>query len=173
MRILLICAVVLGCSDKLQWKEHKLHTVEIGGLRFEIPKGWRDLSESTDPKLARVTRRLGSDADAHMIVRESDPNTNTNISFMLAELVGAPTCDQWAAAMAMRGGKIERQTVLSKPYGTDRGCSFWIKEGKSDGKIFIRFRGDKFVTLQCLWPAQGDTNAMKTCDDLETVLAAQ
>src|SRR5262245_43654796 len=118
--------VAPACKEKLGWNEHKLHSFEIGGIKFEIPKGWRDLSESADPRLARMTRRLGSDTEAHIIVREDASNTDVNISFMVAELVGEPTCDQFAAAMDGGGLHADRSTALTQQYGSDRGCSFWI-----------------------------------------------
>jgi hypothetical protein len=169
--ILALVAAASACKDdKLTWKKHELHSFELDGVRFDIPKGWRDLRESDDPRLARMTRRLGADAEAHILVREDAENTNSNISVMLSELNGAPTCDQFAAAM---GAEVDRSTVLPQKYGNDPGCSFWIKDGKSEGKTFLRFRGTKFITVQCLRPLAGDAKADATCEDVVTGMAAK
>lgn len=172
---MLLVAVVAaaGCKgDKLKWKAQALTAFQIGSVSIAIPTGWRDLSEAADPSLANLTMRLGADTEAHILVREGDVNTDTNISIMLADLVGAPTCEQWVSTMNQEGGpKIDASTARERTFGPDRGCSFYFTDGPSvEGRMFLRFRGAKFITLQCMRPAKGDANADATCEALATQL---
>jgi hypothetical protein len=169
-----VCGV--GCKSKsLEWKAHTIKTVSIGGLTFDIPKGWRHLSESANPKLAGMTTRLGAATEAHIIVRESASNTDSTIAFMLADLVGSPTCEQWVAAMELQKGgpRVDHDSILPQDWGGQRGCSFRVTEGELAGKIHIRFRGAKFVTLQCMRPKSGDDDADGVCGDLVAAMHAQ
>ncbi len=170
---LLVLLATAGCKDdKLKWKAQVLTSIQVGTLKFEIPKGWRDLSESADPQLANITRRLGADTEAHILVREDAKDTESNISFMLADLAGAPSCDQWAAAMDLQGGpKIDHSTLRERTYGAESGCSFHLTDGGTAGRMFLRFQPPKFVTLQCLRPGSGDANLDATCDRMAEALA--
>src|SRR6185295_18544025 len=76
LALLALCA----CKDKLQWNDRVIAAITEGPFRFDVPAGWRDLSESQDPVLAHMSRR--ADATAHIFVRENDSNTDTNIAFM-------------------------------------------------------------------------------------------
>lgn len=164
-----------GCKDTLKWKPQQLKTVDVGPFKFDIPKGWRDTRESEDTMLARMHERLGADTDAHILVRESASNTDANISFMWTELVGSPTCEQFVEAMSLAGGGlvVDKTTVLHKDYGADKGCGFWISDDKYEGKMHLRFQGEKFLTIQCMRPKAGDRDADAACEAFAVALNAQ
>jgi hypothetical protein len=78
-----------------------------------------------------------------------------------------------AAMSGMGGGlTIDKSTVLPQKYDGDAGCSFWIKDRKSEGKMFLRFRGAKFITVQCLRAAAGDASADATCESVVAGMTA-
>ena len=174
--VLAATAMAAACSkDKLEWKEHVLTRIEVGPFAFDIPRGWRDTSESADPQLARITRRLGP--DAHMIVRENASDTDTNIAFMWTEASGGRfTCEQFVAAMGMMTSsdeKIDPDSVTSEELGDDLLCSFRMSIGKAVGQLWIRLRGTYYLTLQCTHLRSGDRDADADCTQLVHALRAQ
>jgi hypothetical protein len=173
MRTWLVAAMVLGaCKAKpLQWTPQVLTKVDLAPFSFDIPPGWRDISESADPELAHITRSLG--AEAHLIVRATDTNTDTNIAFMWADSGTSVTCDSLVDAMASMGGDIDRASLVAEQFGTDTGCSFHFKDDKEVGMSWIRMRGARFFTLQCLHGKSGDADADATCTRLAAALKAQ
>ncbi len=173
--ILVGLVTMLGCKDKLEWTEHKIRAFEMGGFKFTIPPGWRDLSESKDPTLAHMARRLGPDTDARLIVRANDTNTDSNIAFMFTDLTGTPTCEQWVTAMESQPGAliIDHTSIVTEQFADDAGCSFRMTEGSTSGRIVLRFRSPKFLTIQCMRPTKGDSNLDATCDSVVGFLRAQ
>jgi hypothetical protein len=176
MRICLVVALLsLGAckGSKLEWKPQVLTKVTAGSLTFEIPAGWRDISESSMPELAGITRTLGP--NAHMIVRANDTNTDTNIAFMWADTGPNVTCEQIVDAIAAQGSeiKIDRSTVKAEAFGTDSGCSYHFRDASSVGTSWMRMHGAKFFTLQCLHESRGDADADRVCTQLAAALKAQ
>lgn len=172
--LLLAFVAATGCKETLKWKPQQLKTVEVGPFTFDIPKGWRDTRESEDPKLAHQHERLGADTDAHILVRENASNTDANISFMWTDLVGAPTCEQFVEALSLAGGfVIDKATLLHKDYGAEKGCGFAISDDTYGGKMHLRFRGGKFLTIQCMRPKAGDADADEACESFALALNKQ
>jgi hypothetical protein len=160
-------------GNKLEWKPQVLTKINAGSLSFDIPSGWRDISESAMPELANITRTLGS--DAHMIVRASDTNTDTNIAFMWADTGPNVTCEQIVDAIVAQGTeiKIDKSTVVSETFGADSGCSYHFRDESSVGQSWMRMHGGKFFTLQCLHESRGDADADAVCTRLAAALKAQ
>src|SRR5690606_21232030 len=156
MRTALLLGVlaIAGCSgDKtLEWKPQRSTACTVGDFTFAVPAGWRDISESKDPRLARLPEQLGPDAaNTHVLVREQAKNTDTSVSVMLADLVGSPSCEQWVTAMNMQGGpKARMDSTTTETFGSDSGCSFQLLDGATEGRMVLRFRPPTFVVIQCL-----------------------
>lgn len=173
MRWFAIVALVAGCrGEKLKWNEQKLVAIDSGPFHFDIPTGWRDLSESQDLQLAHMARRLG---DAHLIVRQNDTNTDTNIAFMWSELVGKPTCEQFIAAMETQAGapKFDRASLVSETFGDDPGCSYAFTDEGSEGRAVLRMHGRSFLTIQEMHTKRGDTDADATFGRFIAALKSQ
>jgi len=171
---LALVVVVAACKgNKLQWKPQVLTKITAGSLSFDIPSGWRDISESAMPELATITHTLGP--AAHMIVRANDTNTDTNIAFMWADTGPNVTCEQIVDAIVAQGSeiKIDKSTVATETFGTDSGCSYHFRDESSVGMSWMRMHGGKFFTLQCLHESRGDADADAVCARLAAALKAQ
>ncbi len=173
-RWLVALAIFGACKGKqLEWEPQAITKIEMPPLTFDIPPGWRDITESAQPELAGIMHSLGP--DAHMIVRERDTNTDTSIAFMWADTGPTVTCAQIVDAMVAQGTeiKIDKSSVVAETFGTDAGCSYHYSDASSVGMSWMRLHGGKFFTLQCMHESRGDADADATCTRLATALKAQ
>jgi hypothetical protein len=166
--------VLVACESKakLKWKAQELSSAELGPFTIKYPQGWRDLRESADPSLERLGKRAGE--NAHVLVREGDTNTDTNIALDWngpIENFNAVTCDAFAKGMAVAGEPPG--DVQEVPFGTDRGCQWELTDGGSNVRMWTRFHGDNFAVIACLRPKKGDDDADEACARVVEALQRQ
>jgi hypothetical protein len=171
---LLLLLAVAACKDRLPWNERQLTSFTEGPFTFEIGAGWRDLSESQNPSLAHMTHRLGSDTTAHIIVRENDTNTDSNIAFMWNDASPAVTCETLVLSIDQQSdGGVDRSTLQTETMRGDPSCTFHYADGDLFGTSWIRIHDSHVMTVQCLRPKSGDDNADQWCAHYAAVLRAQ
>ena len=166
--LLALCA----CKDKLSWNAHVITQITEGPFKFQIPPPWRDLTESSDPGLARLPRR--ADASAHLIVRENDTNTDTNIAFMWTFASKGASCETVMLELDHQSnGGVDRAGAKQESMAGDPTCTFRFGEDDVAGVEWLRFHGDHMLTIQCMHLKKGDANADQWCDHFAAELRAQ
>jgi hypothetical protein len=169
---LLLLLALAGCKDKLSWNAHAITQIAEGPFKFQVPPPWRDLTESADPGLARLPRR--ADATAHIIVRENDSNTDSNIAFMWTDTSRSVTCEALMLTIdRLSGGNVDRSSLRSETMGGDLACTFRSTDEDSDVTTWLRIHGDHMLTLACLRPHKGDSNLDQWCQHYADELRAQ
>ena len=169
MRTWPIFLIALGCRHELEWFPQQITKVTEGPYTFDVPAGWRDLTECRDPDLSRMARR--ADDSAHILVREHDKNTDSNIAVMWTEIPRPITCQQFFVPLAQADG-IDVKSFTAKPVGSDELCAFRMKDGDLAGEGHVRMHGKAYVTLQCLRPQSGDADLDAMCARFAASLAA-
>jgi hypothetical protein len=171
MRTFLLLVLVACSAKKLEWKPQVLTKIDMTPFMFDIPKGWRDISESATPEVAAVHLTGGS----HAIVREDAVNTDATISFLWANAPRSATCMQIVDAMAAQSSaiKIDTTSEVAVPFGKDDGCTYQFKTDDIIGTAWLRLQGMRFFMIQCLHPEKGDADADATCKHLIDVLQKQ
>jgi hypothetical protein len=173
LRAILLVAALAACKgERLKWNAHAITKLTAGPFSVDIPPGWRDLSENSDPALAHLARR--ADPSAHMIVREDAANTDSNIALMWTDVARPINCKAFFAAFDQMGAStsgIDRATLAAMPIGADELCTFHMTDGDSVGTGHVRMHGSGYATLQCMHDKGGDGDNDTTCEALRAALA--
>jgi hypothetical protein len=165
--LVILVLLALGCKKELEWFPQQITKITEGPYTFDVPAGWRDLTECRDPDLSRMARR--ADDSAHILVREHATNTDSNIALMWTEIVAPITCQQFFAQLARAEG-IDAKSFSAKPVGSDELCAFRMKDDELEGAGHVRMHGKAYVTIQCLRPHGGDADLDATCSRFAATL---